>query len=83
MSGTKAGGAKMKQTILKRYGLTEDGQSKFHKEIGAIGGKVGTTGGFAHWKAIGREDLIVQAGAKGGTISRKNRKWWQDKHAQS
>jgi hypothetical protein len=41
MSGTKAGGLKARATNKEKYG--ED----FYATIGAKGGKLGTTGGFA------------------------------------
>ena len=40
MAGDKSGGVKAKETNLKR-------NPNFYKEIGAKGGKNGTTGGFA------------------------------------
>ena len=60
MSGTRSGGAKARETNLKRHG--ED----FYKRIGAIGGRNGHTGGFA-----ANPELARIAGAKGGHISRR------------
>jgi len=60
MSGTKDGGKKAAITNRKNYG--ED----FYRKIGAIGGKVGHTGGF-----YANRELARKLGAKGGTISRR------------
>lgn len=60
MSGTRSGGAKARETNLKRHG--ED----FYKRIGAIGGRNGHTGGFA-----ANRELARIAGKKGGRISRR------------
>lgn len=62
MAGTKDGGIKASNTTKARHG--ED----FHKRVGAIGGKRGTTGGF--WAD---RDLARRAGAKGGRISRRGK----------
>lgn len=62
MSGTKAGGEKARATILAR-------DPDFYKKIGAVGGKKGTTGGFAANPA-----LAAIAGKKGGSLSRRRRK---------
>lgn len=62
MAGTKAGGKRAAETNIKRHG--ED----FYKRIGAIGGKRGTTGGFA-----ANRELARIAGAKGGRISRRGK----------
>lgn len=62
MSGTKAGSEKAVQTIIKRHG------SDFYARIGAVGGKKGTTGGFA-----ANRELARVAGAKGGRISRRRK----------
>lgn len=60
MSGTITGGKQAAQTNKERYG--ED----WYKRIGAIGGKKGTTGGFA-----ANRELAKIAGAKGGRISKR------------
>ena len=60
MAGSREGGLKAKQTNLKKYG--ED----FYKNIGAIGGKLGTTGGF-----YANRELARTAGAKGGKASKR------------
>lgn len=62
MSGTKIGGKRAKATIYKKYG------DDFYKNIGAIGGKNGNTGGFASNPELARE-----AGRKGGKISRRGK----------
>ena len=60
MAGTKLGGQKASATNKKKYG--ED----FYKNIGAIGGLRGTTGGFYN-----NPELARIAGSKGGKISRR------------
>lgn len=62
MSGTKAGGLKAARTNKARHG------SDFYRVIGARGGKLGTTGGFA-----ANRELARIAGRKGGTISRRRK----------
>jgi len=63
MAGTKAGGQAAADTNKKKYG------SDFYAKIGAKGGKLGRTGGFA-----ANKDLARQAGAKGGRISRRGKR---------
>ena len=58
MAGTKAGGLKARETNYQRHG------KDFYKRTGALGGKVGTTGGFYVNHA-----LAQLAGAKGGRRS--------------
>lgn len=65
MSGTKVGGLKASRTNKERHG--ED----FYKIMGAKGGKATGYKGFAT-----NHDLAVEAGRKGGTISRRGRKKW-------
>jgi general stress protein YciG len=60
MAGTKAGGQAAAATNKSKYG------ADFYAKIGAKGGKLGTTGGFA-----ANRDLARVAGAKGGRISRR------------
>lgn len=60
MAGTKEGALKAAKTNKKRHG------KNFYKEIGAIGGRNGHTGGFA-----ANPELARIAGAKGGKISRR------------
>lgn len=62
MSGTKAGGAAAAATNKIKYG------KDFYKRIGAMGGKLGTTGGF-----YANRELARLAGAKGGRISRRKK----------
>lgn len=62
MAGTKLGGKKAAATNISKYG------SDFYKEIGSIGGKLGTTGGFAANKELARI-----AGRKGGLKSRRGK----------
>jgi len=62
MAGTAKGGKLAAATNKQRYG------SDFYAKIGAKGGKNGHTGGF-----YANRDLARQAGAKGGTISRRRK----------
>lgn len=62
MAGTKLGGIKAKETNKKKYG------DDFYKKIGAMGGKLGKTGGF-----YADRELARTAGAKGGSRSRKGK----------
>lgn len=68
MAGTKAGGAKAAATNIKN-------DPDFYRKIGAIGGKISTTGGFASLK-VGADGLTgleraKVAGTVGGRISRR------------
>lgn len=63
MAGTKAGGMAAAKTNKAKYG------ADFYSKIGAKGGKLGHTGGFA-----ANRDLARLAGAKGGRISRRGKK---------
>ncbi len=61
MSGTKAGGKKAAETNKKLFG--ED----FYSNIGSVGGKKGTTGGFWHAKYVKGDDNFAKVqGAVGG-----------------
>lgn len=62
MPGTVKGGQQAAETNMKKYG------KDFYARIGAIGGKKGTTGGFA-----ANRELARIAGAKGGRISRRRK----------
>jgi hypothetical protein len=62
MAGTKAGGLKAAQKNLQK-------DPNFYAKIGAKGGKMGHTGGFA-----ANPELARIAGAKGGRISRRTKK---------
>lgn len=62
MAGTKEGGKKAAQTNKARHG------KDFYAQIGAKGGKLGRTGGFA-----ANRELARIAGAKGGRISRRRK----------
>lgn len=62
MAGTKAGGQKAALTNRIRHG------KDFYARIGAKGGKLGTTGGFA-----ANRELARKAGRKGGMISRRSK----------
>ena len=61
MAGTKAGGLKAAQKNLQK-------DPNFYAKIGAKGGKLGRTGGFA-----ANPELARIAGAKGGKISRRRK----------
>jgi hypothetical protein len=63
MAGTKTGGKAAASTNKTKYG------ADFYARIGAMGGKKGTTGGFA-----ANRELARTAGAKGGRISRRTKK---------
>ncbi|BBE45462.1 hypothetical protein RE2895_23930 [Rhodococcus erythropolis] len=66
VSGTKAGGLKARDRNLSK-------DPDFYKKIGAIGGRLGTTGGFAADRKLARI-----AGAKGGRISKRGKKEVKD-----
>ena len=70
MAGSKAGAAKMKQTMIDRFG-SEEAWREAMRNNGSKGGKrssnlLGNAGGFA----VNRE-LAREAGKVGGTISRR------------
>ncbi len=60
MAGTTTGGAKAAATNKAKYG------KDFYAKIGAMGGKLGKTGGF-----YANRDLARKAGAVGGRVSRR------------
>ena len=71
MSGTIEGGKKAAATNLERNG------ADFYSRIGRMGGKNGTTGGFASMKIgadglTGRERAVL-AGSKGGKKSKRGK----------
>lgn len=63
MAGTKEGGKQAAITNKKKYG------ADFYAKIGAIGGKLGKTGGF-----YANRELARISGAKGGAISRRGKR---------
>lgn len=70
---TKAGGIKMRQTMLKKHGSEEAWKAEMGR-IGSEGGKNGHTGGFYYAKWIrGDIDFIRKCGAKGGKVSRRGK----------
>lgn len=62
MAGTKHGGVKAAKTNKQRYG------SEFYMEIGRLGGKKSTGGGFAK-----DPELARKAGRLGGLRSRRRK----------
>jgi uncharacterized protein len=64
MAGTKLGGQKAAATNLAKYG------PEFYKNIGAMGGKLGKTGGF-----FANRELAREAGARGGRISKRTKRY--------
>lgn len=60
MAGTKVGALKAKQKIMDRYG------DDWYSKIGELGGRAMVPKGFAL-----NPQLAVEAGRKGGTISRR------------
>lgn len=71
MAGTKAGGKKAAQTNITKYG------KDFYRNLGRIGGRNSTTGGFADPNP-GKDGLTGPERAKyygriGGTISRRGK----------
>ena len=63
MAGTVDGGKRAALTNNKKYG------KDFYGKIGAIGGRKGRNGGF-----FANRELARIAGAKGGRISRRNKR---------
>lgn len=63
MSGTAKGGVSAAKTNKERYG------ADFYANIGRIGGRKGTTGGF-----FANRELAKIAGKKGGSISKRPKK---------
>lgn len=74
MGGTVVGGKRAAATNKTRHG------NDFYIRIGAIGGKLGTTGGFAAGticrcsEITGKHKKASCAGKLGGTISRRRAK---------
>lgn len=64
MSGTRKGGMKTKETIIKYYG------KDFFKEIGHKGGSVS---GIAKGFALMPKEKVQEAGRKGGKISKRGK----------
>lgn len=62
MSGTKEGGKHAAETNRERYG------ANYYAELGRAGGRACVPKGFAV-----NPELARRAGAKGGTISRRNK----------
>lgn len=62
MAGTVEGGRKARKTNYERHG------KDFYARIGAMGGKIGHTGGFA-----ANPELAKIAGRKGGKKSKRGK----------
>lgn len=74
MGGTRAGGRKMKATLLKKLG-SEEAVHRHYQEMGRKGGTKSRGGGFASDKVgpdglTGKERARI-AGARGGSLSRR------------
>ena len=72
MAGTAIGGQRAAETNKKKFG------SDFYKQIGAIGGRKGRTGGFAS-SFVGADGLTgreraKEAGRIGGLKSKRTKK---------
>lgn len=63
MAGTKEGGAKAASTNKLRYG------TDFYRQIGRMGGRLSTGGGFA-----ADRNFASAMGRKGGLASRRTKK---------
>ena len=73
MAGTIAGGKAAAATNRAKYG--ED----FYAKIGAVGGKLGKTGGFANDSIVGADGLTGRerariAGRRGGKKSKRSKR---------
>lgn len=68
MSGTVEGGKKCAETNKRKYG------PDWYKKIGAMGGKVSSTGGFATVDENGEHTLAKIAGTIGGRKSKRKKK---------
>ena len=62
MAGTKLGGQRAAATNKAKYGAS------FYADIGALGGKKSSTGGF-----YANRELAREAGRKGGLKSRRGK----------
>jgi general stress protein YciG len=62
MAGTADGGKKAAATNKAKYG------KDFYARIGALGGKMGHTGGF-----YANRELAREAGRRGGRVSRRRK----------
>jgi len=73
MAGTVIGGAKAAKTNIERYG------EGFYQRIGAIGGKLSKSGGFASQKTsqdgLTGQDRARAAGSIGGKRSKRGHKF--------
>lgn len=72
MPGTLDGALKARETHYRKYG------NGYYAKIGAKGGRLGKTGGFAH-EGLGKDGLTGRerariVGRKGGAISRRGNK---------
>lgn len=78
MAQTKAGVNKYRETMIAKYGSKEN-WLKHLKEMGSKGGRNGNTGGFASdvrgLDGLTGQERAIVAGKKGGTISRRTKKY--------
>jgi general stress protein YciG len=70
MSGNKTGGAKMRETMLNRFG-TEEKWRAWMRENASKGGKLGGSVSSSNFK--NNPDLASRAGAIGGRKSRRGK----------
>ena len=73
---TKEGGKKLRETMINKHG-SYDNWVQYTKQIGAIGGANGNTGGFASEK-VGADGLTGRQRASiAGKIGGSNRKGYR------
>lgn len=68
---TKEGGIKTVSTIIKRYGVNEQGKSNHFTAIGRIGGKKTIAGGCKPKGFAVNRELARRAGSIGGKVSKR------------
>jgi len=72
LSGNKEGGEAMRRTMIEKLGGEEEWRA-WMRANGHKGGANSTTGGFYYSKAHGL-DIHIEAGRKGGKISKRGPK---------